>query len=109
MGDPAMMISQLGHLLSLSERPYITILVLPFDARFPATNYGFTFLRFNSATMGDFVSVQYAVGSATIDDEDALRVFQQRWELIRSAALGEYDSRRFIRRVLSEYQKTVKG
>ena len=78
--------------------------VLPFDARFPATTYGFTLMQFNSDTMGDFVSVEYAVGSATIDDEEALRVFQRRWELIRSAALGEYDSRRFLRRVLKEYQ-----
>jgi hypothetical protein len=38
-----------------------------------------------------------------------LRIFQRRWEVVRSAALGEYDSRRFIRRVLGEYQKSVKG
>lgn len=104
MGDPGMMITQLNHLLDLSRRPYITVLVLPFDARFPASPYGFTLLQFASDTMGDFVSVEYAVGSATIDDEDALRMFQRRWELIRSAALGEYDSRRFLRRVLAEYQ-----
>ena len=104
MGDPAMMITQIEHLLNLSDRSYITILVLPFDARFPASTYGFTLMQFNSDTMGDFVSVAYAVGSATIDDEDALRVFQRRWELVRSAALGEYDSRRFLRRVLREYQ-----
>ena len=109
MGDPTMMITQLQHLLEVGERPHITILVLPFDAHFAASTYGFTFMQFNSATMGDFVSVQFAVGSATIDDEDALRIFQRRWELMRSAALGEYDSRRFIRRVLDEYQKTVKG
>ncbi|MGH3621920.1 MAG: helix-turn-helix domain-containing protein [Sciscionella sp.] len=109
MGDPAMMTTQLEHLLALSERPYVTILVLPFDARFPASPYGFTLMQFNSATMGDFVSVEYAVGSATIDDEDALRLFQRRWELIRSAALGEYDARRFIRRVLAEHQQTGKG
>ncbi len=78
--------------------------VLPFDARFPATTYGFTLMQFNSDTMGDFVSVEYAVGSATIDDEEALLVFQRRWELVRSAALGEYDSRRFLRRVFKEYQ-----
>jgi transcriptional regulator with XRE-family HTH domain len=104
MGDPAMMATQIEHLQELSERPYITILVLPFDAPFPATTYGFTLMQFNSDTMGDFVSVEYGVGSATIDDEEALRIFQRRWELIRSAALGEYDSRRFLRRVLGEYQ-----
>jgi transcriptional regulator with XRE-family HTH domain len=104
MGDPAMMATQLEHLLEISKEPYITILVLPFDARFPAATYGFTLMQFNSDTMGDFVSVQYEVGSATIDDEDALRLFQRRWELVRSAALGEYDSRRFLRRVLREYQ-----
>jgi Domain of unknown function (DUF5753) len=104
MGDPAMMATQIEHLLDISKEPYITILVLPFDATFPATNYGFTLMQFNSDTMGDFVSVQYAVGSATVDDEEALRVFQRRWELVRSAALGEYDSRRFLRRVLREYQ-----
>jgi transcriptional regulator with XRE-family HTH domain len=106
MGDPAMMATQLDHLLTLSERAYVTILVLPFDARFPAATYGFTLMQFNSDTMGDFVSVEYAVGAATIDDEDALRVFQRQWELIRSAALGEYDTRRFIHRVLREYYDT---
>jgi transcriptional regulator with XRE-family HTH domain len=104
MGDPAMMATQIEHLQKLSNEPYITILVLPFDAPFPATTYGFTLMQFNSDTMGDFVSVQYEVGSATIDDEEALRVLQRRWELVRSAALGEYDSRRFLRRVLREYQ-----
>lgn len=104
MGDPEVMIKQLVHLIDLTRRPYITVLILPFGARFPATTYGFTFMQFASDAMGDFVSVEYAVGSATIDDEDALRMFQRRWELIRSAALGEYDSRRFLRRVLEEYQ-----
>ncbi|HEX6355286.1 helix-turn-helix transcriptional regulator [Actinophytocola sp.] len=104
MGDPPMMVTQIEYLLELSKQPYLTILVLPFDARFPAATYGFTLMQFNSDTMGDFVSVEYEVGSATIDDEDALRIFQRRWELIRSAALGEYDSRRFLRRVLREYQ-----
>ena len=104
MGDPAMMATQIEHLLTLANRSYLTILVLPFDAPFPATTYGFTLMQFNSDTLGDFVSVEYEVGSATIDDEEALRVFQRRWELIRSAALGEYDSRRFLRRVLKEYQ-----
>jgi transcriptional regulator with XRE-family HTH domain len=108
MGYPAMMITQLKHLLNLSERSYITILVLPFDASFPATSYSFTLMQFNSATMGDFVSIEYAVGAATIDDEDALRMFQRRWELVRSAALGEYDSRKFIRGVLREYEKRAK-
>ena len=36
MGDPAMMITQLEYLLEISKQPHITILVLPFDARFPA-------------------------------------------------------------------------
>lgn len=71
-----------------TEKPYITILVLPFDAALGTSTYGFTLMQFNSSTMGDFVSIEYALGAATID-EDALRVFQQRWELIRSAALGD--------------------
>lgn len=104
MGDPAMMATQIEYLLELADRPSVAILVLPFDARFPAQPYGFTLMQFDSDTMGDFVSVEYEVGSATIDDEDALRIFQQRWELVRSAALGHYDSRRFLRRVLREYQ-----
>jgi transcriptional regulator with XRE-family HTH domain len=108
MGDPATMATQLKHLLALTEKPYITILILPFDAPLGASSYGFTLMQFNSSTMGDFVSIQYAVGSATIDDEDALRVFQRRWELARSAALGEYDSRKLIRGVLREYEKRTK-
>lgn len=109
MGDPAMMVTQIEHLLRLSEQDCITILVLPFDASFPATTYGFSLLQFDSAAMNDFVSVEYAVGSATIDNEDAVRMFIHRWELIRSAAMSEHDSREFMRQMLGKMKKRAKG
>lgn len=109
MGDPAMMVAQLEHLLRLSERDFITILIVPFDAPFPASTYGFSLLQFDSAAMNDFVTVEYEVGSATIDDEDAVRLFIHRWELIRSATMSEHDSRELMRRMLGQFKKRAKG
>ncbi|SDC76350.1 helix-turn-helix domain-containing protein [Actinokineospora iranica] len=109
MGDPIMMAAQLRHLLALSDLPHITILVKPFGAAFPAATYGWTFLKFDSVLMRDFVSVQYEVGAATIDDDEALRLFQTRWEQIRGAALSEVDTRKLIRRVLTDTVKKAKG
>lgn len=109
MGDPDMMRTQLEHLLRLSEKPYITLLVKRFGAQIQAATYGFTLLQFGSYTMRDFAVVEYEVGAATIDDDDALHTIQDRWERIRSAAESEYDTRRVIRRVLDEYTTRTKG
>lgn len=107
MDDPAMMVKQLEHLLTLADSPHITILVIEFNARIQASSYGFTMLQFASAFMNDFVSIQYGVGAATIDDEDAVRRFQDRWEVLRSAALSEYDTRLLLSRVLNEYKTRI--
>lgn len=108
MGDPDMMAAQIEHLLALSERPNITILVQPFDARFPASTYGFTLMRFGSPSIRDFVGIEYEFGAATIDDDATVLAYQQRWELVRSAALSDHDTRQFLRRVLATTRKKDK-
>jgi hypothetical protein len=105
MGDPAMMAAQLEHLLGLFERPTVTVLVKPFNALFPVSTYGFTMVHFDSAVMRDFVSIEYAVGAATIEDETDVRTFQQRWEMIRSAALSPYATRDLLRSKLAAYRR----
>jgi transcriptional regulator with XRE-family HTH domain len=107
MGDRAMMAIQIEHLLAVSERPHVTILVKPFNALFPAAPYGFTMVQFDSAVMRDFVSIEYEISAATIDDETDVRRFQHRWETIRSAALSQYASRDLLRSKLAGYRRTT--
>lgn len=102
MGSPEMMRTQIEHLLHLSEKPHITILIKPFDAVIQSTPYGFTLLQFNSDSTRDFASIEYEVGAATIDDDASLRVIQERWEQLRGAAASETDSRHILRRKLEE-------
>lgn len=103
MGDPEMMAQQIMHLLTLVKHPFITILVQPFDAEYPAYSHGFTMLQFDNAMMSDFVSIVYGMGSTTVDNEDELRRFQLRWEQTREVCLKERQSIRFMQRELARY------
>lgn len=107
MDDPATMLAQVEHLLMLGARENITILVVPFSARVPPLTYGFTLIQFSNSVMNDFISVEYEVGAATIDNEATFRLFQNRWEVLRGAALGEYDTRLFLKTVADEYRIRV--
>lgn len=110
MGDPDVPREQIRHLLTLSTLPQVTIQILPFDAACSAVTYGFSLLQFPpQAGIKDFVSIDYDVGSATVEGADGLRSFTRRWELIRSAALSEKASRTHMRRHLGELDKRAKG
>lgn len=98
MGVHPVLAAQVRHLLALTERPHLTILIKPFDAIFPALTYGWTSLGFSSLAVRDFVAVEYEIGAVTIDDEDDLVWFQTRWELVRAASLSEVDSRALLAR-----------
>lgn len=109
MGDPEVMRAQLEHLLNLINAGVVTVLVKPFNAAFSALTYGWTNLQFGSEIMRDFVTVEYELGAATVDDDDGLLLFQRRWEQLRGASLGEYDSRVLIARALEDYKMKSKG
>lgn len=109
MGDQNMLLEQLRHLVTMSELPHVTILIKPFDAPFAAVSYPWTYLGFSSVTMRDFVSVKYETGAATIDDENALLLYQQRWEQVRAASLSEVDSRELLAVMSTRLSERVKG
>jgi transcriptional regulator with XRE-family HTH domain len=96
MGSRDVLAEQVRQVLTLTERPFLTVLVLPVDALSPASTYGFTLLRFSSKVIGDFVSVEYEVGSATLEDPTTVQLYMGRWKDLVQAALSEADSRHFM-------------
>lgn len=109
MGAPDMMAQQIEHLLALVKKhPFITILIQPFGAEYPAYSHGFTMLQFDNAMMSDFVSIVYGERATTVDNEAELRRFQLRWEQIRAVCLKERQSIRFMQRELARYRERGK-
>lgn len=109
MDDPAMMAENLAHLLAMSERENVTILIVPFNARTAPQTYGFTMMRFGSTIMTDLVFVEYGTGAMIIDGDDAVRSYTRRLQDVQGGALNEYDSRLKIRERLDHYKKALRG
>lgn len=108
MGEPGVMVKQIEHLLDLTERDHVTILVKPFGAVFPTSTYDFTVFQFSSHTMYDYVWITSLAGKAVIDDDDAVRFYHARWDAACSASLSEHESRQKLREVL-EHHTTRSG
>lgn len=111
MGDPAILAAQLEHVLTLMDRPYLTILIVPFGAAIPTQVADFTIMRFRSQVMSDLALVQHHVGAVIIDDDKSVADFQGRWDAIQAAldprregaeADRHQDSRRLVEQRLDQ-------
>ncbi len=68
IGGRAVMSEQLDHLLKVSERPNITVQVVPFDRSDAAATGGpFTLLRFDDPDMPDIVFVEQLTSALYLD------------------------------------------
>lgn len=108
MGAPAMMRTQLEHLLTLSKAPHVHIRIVPFGAPLPALSFGFTLLKFASTLVGDFVAVEYGMGGLTLDDDQALNHFQNRWDRRLAGTVSAGASRDIIGDALAHIDREHK-
>lgn len=103
VGDDSLMREQLNHLITASERPNVTLQVLPFDAETvgPAP-YPFTVLRFGDDASSEVIYVETATDADYLDSPEEIREYARLWARHQAAALGPLESRRLIQRILTE-------
>ncbi|ALG11466.1 helix-turn-helix domain-containing protein [Kibdelosporangium phytohabitans] len=90
--------AQLEHLVAMSERPNITIQILPFDAGFhPAMSGAFVLLEFDPEISLPVTYFEYANVGQFVDDEKIVNGATSKFAKLGEAAMSPNDSIRFLR------------
>lgn len=101
VGGPAVLRSQLAHLLAAVELATVTLQVLPTRVgAHPATASGFILLSFGDLGEPDMAYVEHALGAVTLDKEPDVARARLFFERLRAEALGLADSAELVRRAL---------
>jgi len=106
MGDPAMMIGQLQHLLAASARQHISIQVLPFDAESAVAMHGPLII----VECPDQPTICYEdsrSASTILEDEEFVGRATLAWKRLSAAARSADDSRRLISELASQLRGVV--
>ncbi|WP_223268018.1 DUF5753 domain-containing protein [Streptosporangium nondiastaticum] len=93
---------QLDALLEQSERPGVTIRVIPFSAEgFAGMGYSMLYAT-GPVPQLDTVQIDHVHGSVFLDAEEQLAHYRDRWRTVERSALGPEETRDLIRRVARE-------
>ncbi|MFC7387660.1 helix-turn-helix domain-containing protein [Sphaerisporangium rhizosphaerae] len=103
IGTGLTMRAQLDHLTGMSERPNITVQILPFTAGpHPAMDGGFVILAFPEAPDPDVVYVENQVGSLYLEEPSAIDRYNLVFNHLRAKALDPDRSRGLIAQAAKE-------
>ena len=97
VGGRGVMQGQLRHLLDLSERPDITLRVLPFGAgSHPAMTGGFTIFRLPAPVTAEVVYLEHMTSDVFVESDADIRYYNLAFERLSSLALDDDESQSFI-------------
>ncbi|MBW8483762.1 helix-turn-helix domain-containing protein [Actinomadura parmotrematis] len=99
LGGPSVMHAQLEHLLGLSERPNITLQILPIIY---VRNVWGTFAIATGKDNSQVVYTDKAYGGETSMNEDDIAFVNETFTRLQAEALNARDTRAFIRKVIQE-------
>jgi transcriptional regulator with XRE-family HTH domain len=103
VGTPEVMQAQLRHLIEVSERPNVTLQVLPFTtAAYVDPVSLFTILEFAAALDPTVVHVEHLTGSLFLEREDEIRRYTVVFDHLMAEAHGTSQSVELISRVADE-------
>jgi transcriptional regulator with XRE-family HTH domain len=103
VGGDTVMRDQVRHLLTMSERPSVTIQVLPFDAGAHAAAFGsFTVVEFSEPTDPEIGYVDCAAGNVYPEKPTQVRTLKTKFHHLTSTALAPDKSLSFIRKIAKE-------
>jgi transcriptional regulator with XRE-family HTH domain len=104
-GEATTMRDQLLHLAQLTERPNVTLQVLPFDAStYDISQFGFTILRLGEGLGSEVIYLEDYTSADYLDALETVRTYTRLWNRLQAAALGPVESRRLINRVADEFR-----
>jgi transcriptional regulator with XRE-family HTH domain len=102
VGGRAVARAQLQHLLDMSERDHITILVIPFDiGAFPGSGQSLGY-AFGPVPQLDTVHLDQSHGPVLLDAEAQLVKYRHLLDRMEALALGEEKSRDFIHHIVQQ-------
>lgn len=100
VGGAEVMAEQLRHLLDLTERPHITLQVLPYKVgAHPGMHGAFAVMDFPDAADPELVYIENMAGALYLEKEADIRRYAEMFDQLRSAALNVADSRKFLDRL----------
>ena len=92
---------QLEHLIELSQRPNVTIQIIPFQAGGHAVVGGsFSLLHFAEHDLPDVVYLEQLHSAQYLDKPDTVAAYQGAMDLLCSTALNPASSRELLRSAL---------
>jgi transcriptional regulator with XRE-family HTH domain len=98
-GVPEIVVEQAAHVRRLvDEYPNLHVHVLKFDAVCEPLVHDVMLYKFDPTVMTDFVTLDLAVGTATVDDEQALAAYRTGIAHTKNAALGSKETRQLLDR-----------
>ncbi|MFD3665329.1 helix-turn-helix domain-containing protein [Streptomyces sp. NPDC058659] len=105
VGNPQTMADQLRHLAQLSEKPHVTLQVLPYGVGAHPGMYGkFAILEFQEATDASVVYLEGVTSDLYLEKANDVQSYAVMYEHLRAKALSAEQSREFILGVAKELE-----
>jgi transcriptional regulator with XRE-family HTH domain len=103
-GDSAVMHGQLQYLLEASERPNVTLQIMPFTFGGHAGESGaFTLLRFPESDLSDVAYLEQLTGALYLDKRDEVAHYERAMLRLHSDSLTPEESGELLRTILQRY------
>lgn len=103
IGGPSVMRDQLRHLIEMSQRPNVTIQVLPFKVGGHAAAGGpFSVLQFTESDLSDIVYLEQLSTAQYLDKPDMVAKYLEVIERLRLEAATPEDSRKRLQAILKD-------
>jgi transcriptional regulator with XRE-family HTH domain len=93
VGSPGIMRGQLLHLIEMSERPSVSIQILPYSTGLPAANNKFILLTFAPAKVPDVVYIESLSGDRYLDKPEDVAAYRHAFAAMQRTALSRDESR----------------
>ncbi|MFJ5179586.1 helix-turn-helix domain-containing protein [Streptomyces griseoviridis] len=105
VGGPRAMRAQLEHVIALSERPNVTVQILPFSHGAHASMFGpYVVLRFPGEAALDVVLADNPTGSVWLEREAEVVRYQEVFDIACASALSPVESRALIHHRAKEHR-----
>ncbi|MFG2293864.1 helix-turn-helix domain-containing protein [Streptomyces sp. NPDC048603] len=104
VGDAQVMIRQLEHLIEQSERPYVTVQVMPFSmGAHPGVNGQYAILEFPDASDSTVVYIEGVTSDLYLEKANDVQKYSVMYEHLRAQAHNVEQTREFISDIIAEY------
>lgn len=106
VGGASVMSEQIQHLLTVSERPDVTVQVMPFTVgAHPGIGGPFVVLGFPGQDEPEVILVEATASSHLLESEEQVSHYRSVFDHIHAAALGPEQSQEMLRRTLRDYTR----